>query len=226
MKRIGCLHAHHSNIDLIEEALHAFDVELVHFVEPGLDRLKHDAEFSLQDSEKKVLETIGWVSRCHVDAILVTCTYFTGLLHDDSRQLGVPVIKIDEPLNELLIGQEGSAVFVFTNPATVAGTMAQFERFAAGKGNGIFAEAKLLPGTFELIMQGRKEEYVQAVTEGLQRIAMEQPEACIVAAQLSMVPAARQVAALAGNKGIRIVNQLDALTGCLVKQLSIARRSR
>ncbi|MGM0711333.1 hypothetical protein ACWKW1_16765 [Brevibacillus parabrevis] len=36
MKRIACLHAHHSNIALLADAFAAFDVELVPFVDPGI----------------------------------------------------------------------------------------------------------------------------------------------------------------------------------------------
>jgi hypothetical protein len=35
-KRIGCLHAHYSNIEYIEEAFSAYEVEFIHFVDPGL----------------------------------------------------------------------------------------------------------------------------------------------------------------------------------------------
>lgn len=36
MITIGCFHAHYSNIALVEETLAPYEVELVHYVDPGL----------------------------------------------------------------------------------------------------------------------------------------------------------------------------------------------
>ena len=46
MSTIACFHAHHSNISLIEQALTSYNIELIHYVDPGLDRLKHDEDFN------------------------------------------------------------------------------------------------------------------------------------------------------------------------------------
>ena len=35
-KKLGCLHAHYSNIEYIENAFSPYNIELVHFVDPGL----------------------------------------------------------------------------------------------------------------------------------------------------------------------------------------------
>ena len=35
-KRLGCLHAHYSNIEYIENAFAPYNIELIHFVDPGL----------------------------------------------------------------------------------------------------------------------------------------------------------------------------------------------
>jgi len=98
MTKIGCFHAHYSNIEHIERALGHLGVECIHFVDPGLDRMKRDADFSGEMVEKKVAETLEWISRCHVDAILVTCTFFTAVIQPELHRYAIPVIKIDEPL--------------------------------------------------------------------------------------------------------------------------------
>lgn len=45
-RKLGCYHAHYSNIEHIEKALGSYDIELVHFVDPGLDRIKNDSDFT------------------------------------------------------------------------------------------------------------------------------------------------------------------------------------
>ncbi|MDF2815344.1 MAG: hypothetical protein K0Q81_1544, partial [Paenibacillus sp.] len=99
MTTIGCFHAHYSNIEHIEKALAAYEVELVHFVDPGLDRMKKDADFNNDTAEQKVIETMDWISKCHVDAILITCTFFTAVLQEELlNRYSIPIIKLEEPL--------------------------------------------------------------------------------------------------------------------------------
>ncbi|MEK1830311.1 hypothetical protein AAAC51_18170 [Priestia megaterium] len=51
-KRLGCFHAHHSNIEHIEKALKPYNIELIHFVDPGLDRIKMDSNFTEEVAQK------------------------------------------------------------------------------------------------------------------------------------------------------------------------------
>ncbi len=53
-KRLGCFHAHHSNIEHIEKALKPYNFELIHFVDPGLDRIKMDSNFTEEVAQKKL----------------------------------------------------------------------------------------------------------------------------------------------------------------------------
>jgi hypothetical protein len=223
MTTIGCFHAHYSNIEHIEKALAAYEVELVHFVDPGLDRMTKDADFNNDTAEQKVIETMDWISKCHVDAILITCTFFTAVLQKELlNRYSIPIFKLEEPLFHDICGIKKPVILVFTNPNTVEGTLQQLKYYSAVIGKGIQVEAQLLDHTFELIMQGRKQEYIAAVTGGLSRIAAEHSDHHIVAAQLSMVPAAEQVELLTGRC---IGNSLAALAGHLERNLSLKHRT-
>lgn len=190
---IGCYHAHYSNIDYIRQAMEPYDVELVHFVDPGLDRRKTDADFPLERVQARIAETIAWVGSSHVDAVLVTCTFFTA--HMDDRGGGllpVPIVKIDDPLFEAICECPRPPMLVFTNPATVRGTLDRLADYARAKGKPLAFQPRLLEGTFELLMQGKKEAYTDIVAEGLGALAMEHPELQVWAAQLSMAAAAEK----------------------------------
>ncbi|MDR6551662.1 hypothetical protein [Paenibacillus qinlingensis] len=191
MKRIGCFHAHHSNIEHIDNALFDLGVELIHFVDPGLDRIKQDPGFTTEIAQKKVLETLDWIANCHVDAILITCTFFTAIYQEDLYRYAIPIIKIDDPLFEEICESKQPTVVAFTNPNTVQGTMKQLAAYAQKKGKALEAAPALLDNTFDLIMQGKKTAYIQAVSQGLTQLIEENPGKRVVAAQLSMVPAAR-----------------------------------
>lgn len=208
MKRIGCFHAHHSNIELIDNALRSLDVELIHFVDPGLDRIKMDADFTTEIVEKKVLETLDWIAKCHVDAILITCTFFTAIYKEEVHHFPIPIIRIDDPLFAAICQMNQPTIVAFTNPNTVQGTMNQLAAYAQKKGKAIEVAPALLENTFDLIMQGKKSEYIQAVSLGLIQLLEENPTQRVVAAQLSMVPAA-QAAATQTNRSVG--SQLDSL---------------
>ena len=54
-KRLGCLHAHYSNIEYIENALSPYDIELIHFVDPALMyRVTSDGKFQNQTLKIKL----------------------------------------------------------------------------------------------------------------------------------------------------------------------------
>jgi hypothetical protein len=229
MMTIGCFHAHYSNIALIEEALAPYEVELVHYVDPGLDRLKHDADFSEAFTREKVTQTLQWIAHCHADAILVTCTLFAAVLEQETQHVPVPVVGIDDPLLQEMKRVPGRYILAFTNPATIEGTMARVNQVLQQddenrQRNGIEtveAEAILIPGTFELIMRGDKEGYLATVIAGLQQIAEQSPGSTVVAAQLSMAPAAARVTA---DTGMLIFSPLASLSAYLEKKLSLAHR--
>ncbi|MDR6721249.1 hypothetical protein [Paenibacillus sp. 2003] len=229
MITIGCFHAHYSNIALIEETLAPYEVELVHYVDPGLDRLKHDADFSEVVIHEKVAQTLQWIAECHADAILVTCTLFATVLEQEATQVPVPVIGIDDPLLQEMRRVPGDYIIAFTNPATVDGTMARVNQALQQEDeNGQLhvaktsqTEAVCIPGTFELIMRGDRQGYIEAVREGLQQIAEQYPGKRVVAAQLSMAPAAAQVTI---DRGIPIHSPLALLAEYLEKNLGVVRQ--
>jgi hypothetical protein len=215
-KKIGCFHAHYSNIEHIEQALRRYEVELIHFVDPGLDRRKADADFTNEAAQKKIKETLDWIANCHVDAILITCTFFTASLQQkDIAAYLIPIIKIDEPLFHDVCGSDKPLIMVFTNPNTVKATMDQLHHVASLRGVELEAESVLLDHTFELIMQGKKEAYIEAVTDGLHQVMQNNPGKTVFAAQLSMGPAAERV-----NTG----HPLQSLATYLAEALQLKRK--
>ncbi|MED1725799.1 hypothetical protein [Brevibacillus parabrevis] len=64
MKRIACLHAHHSNIALLADAFAAFDVELVPFVDPGILLQSTGAVApAVEQAHAKLRDHLQWMSQ-------------------------------------------------------------------------------------------------------------------------------------------------------------------
>ncbi|KOP80994.1 hypothetical protein AMS59_00680 [Lysinibacillus sp. FJAT-14745] len=187
-KTLGCLHAHYSNIEYIEQAFQNIEkVELVHFVDPGLIQQvsKGTGELAF-----KVKEQLEWMESCDMDAILITCTNYIALLEEEQLELSIPIVKIDEPFFETVCEEEQPQTILFTNPETVEGTMNRLQQYALLHEKSINAEVKVIDNTFELIIQGKKDAYNNAIIQALHDVAGEQQH--ISVAQLSMVEAARQ----------------------------------
>ncbi|MGE7674611.1 hypothetical protein ACQKMV_13675 [Lysinibacillus sp. NPDC094403] len=187
-KKLGCLHAHHSNIEYIEQAFQNIEnVELVHFVDPGLIQQVSKGTDRLAS---KVKEQLEWMEGCNMDAILITCTNYIALLEEEQLELSIPIIKIDEPFFETICEEKQPQTILFTNPETVEGTMNRLQQYALLHEKSINTKIIVIDNTFELIMQGRRDAYNNAIVQTLHDVAGEQQH--ISVAQLSMVEAARQ----------------------------------
>ncbi|MFJ7186153.1 aspartate/glutamate racemase family protein [Lysinibacillus xylanilyticus] len=203
-KNLGCLHAHHSNIEYIEQAFQNIEkVELVHFVDPGLIQQisKNTDELAF-----KVKEQLEWMESCDMDAILITCTNYIALLGEEQMELSIPIIKIDEPFFEALCEEKQPQTILFTNSETVEGTMNRLQQYALLHEKSINTKVKVIEKTFELIIQGKKDAYNNAIIQALHDVVGEQQH--ISVAQLSMVEAARQ---FEKESGVTIIHPLKLL---------------
>lgn len=219
--KLGCLHAHYSNIEYIENALSPYDIELIHFVDPALMyRVTSDENFKEADAQNKVKEQIEWIAQCNVDAILITCTNYIAILQEEQLSISVPIIKIDEPYFEYICNIQQPQTILFTNPATVNGTMERLNQYAYNHQKSIDIEVIVINNTFELIMKGLKQEYNQEISKFLSKIIKE--DKVISVAQLSMVEASKEVEYMTSKT---IINPLDTLISSIVNQLKMDKKS-
>jgi aspartate/glutamate racemase len=221
-KRLGCLHAHYSNIEYIQNALSPFNIELIHFVDPALMyRVTFDENYQESDAQNKVKEQIEWIAQCNVDAILITCTNYIAILQEDQLSISVPIIKIDEPFFDVICNIEQPQTILFTNPATVEGTMERLKHYAYNHHKSLDLEVMVINNTFELIMQGLKEEYNLEISKFLNQIINEKK--VISVAQLSMVDASQQVE---DKTSKTIINPLKTLVSSIVNQLELGEENQ
>jgi aspartate/glutamate racemase len=222
-KKLGCLHAHYSNIEYIENALSPYNIELIHFVDPALMyRVTSDENFQESDAQNKVKEQIEWIAKCNVDAILITCTNYIAILKEDQLSISVPIIKIDEPFFDSICNIQQPQTILFTNPATVKGTVERIKHYANNHQKSLDLEVIVLNNTFDLIMQGLKEEYNQEISNFLNQIIKDEKKVISVA-QLSMVDASQHVE----DKTFKtIINPLNTLVSSIVNQLELEKKNQ
>lgn len=219
--RIGCLHAHHSNIAYIDKALALLEAEPLHFVDPGLvHRIASDPAFTADHASQKIREQLAWIAGCNTDALLITCTNYIAAMKETDSPPGLPVVKIDEPFFAELCANDTPKRLVFTNPATVNGTLARLAAFAKTANWQPHIATEVIPDSFELVMQGKQQAYRDVVREHLidlqQRLGWREQ---IWAAQLSMVDAANEAVQKTGQKIGDPLNPLARSLERLVSEL-------
>lgn len=214
-KRLGCLHAHYSNIEYIERTFqNDEDMELIHFVDPGV---MQQISKGMDNVVRKVREQIEWIASCGVDAILITCTNYIALLQDDAAfDSSIPIIMIDEPYFESICNVQQPITILFTNPLTVEGTMARLHQYAKQHEKSVTVVAKVIEHTFDLIMQGKKEAYSDAILQTL--LSLTDEHRLISVAQLSMVDAAQQ---FEEQTAISVIHPLKPLVAVVKKSIGI-----
>lgn len=213
--QIGFLHSHHSNIEAVESGLCHLKLQAVHFVEPGLlHRITTDPTFTEEAARQRLQSNLNWISGCDLGAVVVTCTTYTALLGEHPGQ--IPVIPIDEPFFAEVCATSGEQLLLFTNPATVEGTMRRLRSYASSAGASPQVEPVLVPDSFHLFMAGETAEYTARVAEAL-REASARTTAKISVAQLSMMTAAEQVSAeqVSAEQGGAIAHPMNALAARL-----------
>jgi hypothetical protein len=215
--RIGCLHAHYSNIDYIDKELASDDLELVHFVDPGLMyRISTATNLDSAGIQERVISQLEWISQSKVDAILITCTNYIALLKEDQTEIPVPIFKIDEPFFSYVTDVEEPQILLFTNPATVDGTMQRLNEYSSRQGKSLDIEVRVIENTFDLIMQGKKEQYEAEVSMYIKGLLQTAGNKVISVTQLSMVDSARNVEA---EMNVRVPNPLSALKAYMEEAL-------
>ncbi|WJQ79722.1 hypothetical protein [Brevibacillus brevis] len=211
MTRIACLHGHYSNISLLSDAFAVFEVELLHFVDPGL--LLQNAGIPVHTTEQaqaKLREQLNWMQSCAVDAIVITCTQYAALVTPEVEATAtVPLFTIDGPFFHELARHPEPQVLLFSNPATVQPTMERLVKLAHSHNLHPEVQVSLVENAFALLMENKQEAYREAIKDALYQLFQTFPDQPIAVAQLSMVPVADQ---FAKENGCKISHPLHSLT--------------
>lgn len=98
--------------------------------------------------------------------------------------------------------------------------MERLQQYANYRQKSLDIEVTVINNTFELIMQGQKQEYNKEISKYLHKLIKE--DKAISVAQLSMVDASKEVE-LKTSKSI--INPLDTLISYIVRELKIEKKS-
>jgi hypothetical protein len=200
---------HHSNIAYVDSILDAERIEALHFVDPGLMRqITPDPGFGADEAREQVRRQLAWMASCGLDAIMITCTNYIAMLPEEPPTAEIPVIMIDEPFFAFLLEQPSPHLLVFTNPATVPGTLSRFRDYALRASREAEIDVEVIDGAFELLMAGKTDAYAEVVASRLREVARGGIYRSLSVGQLSLTASANAVSA---ESGVPIGNPLAPL---------------
>jgi Asp/Glu/hydantoin racemase len=141
---------------------------------------------------RRVVEHIASAEAAGADFILVTCSSIGAAVEAAAPLIGVPVLRVDQPMADKAV-QTGKRIGVIaTLPTTLAPTADLIRRRAASAGKQVELTTKLCEGAFDALMSGDSAKHDATVAAALKELAFKVD--VIVLAQASM---ARVVGTLA-----------------------------
>ena len=214
MIRLHCLHAHPSNQSYIEDVFGDTDLALYHTVDSSfIERATQDPTFDHHKQQAYAINKL--MQEDKADLTLLTCTQYIAALGDQQHLFKQPIVPIDEPVFELICEKKESLQLVFSNPATVEGTMKRLESYAKDRGKQIDAEVIVMEDVFHLCLNGDMQAYEEQIKKQLRRCMKKSGDICVM--QLSMVRASQQ---MEEETGVPIIHPLSPLKQFVYQTIS------
>jgi len=185
--RVACVHTAVSTIGVVTPLFHELlpEAELVHFVD---DAAVRDAVALGKVDDRltrRLCNLYASAELAGAEAILLCCSTVGETAEVGARLVGIPIVRIDEPMAEqgVALGQKIALV------ATVASTLEPSTRLvrqaAARVGKQVQVVPYLCEGAFEALGRGDLDAHDQTVTTAVRRLAGEVD--VVLLAQASML---------------------------------------
>lgn len=127
------------------------------------------------------------------DYIMVTCSSIGPAVEAGAKLMGVPVLRVDQPMADKAVGAGKKIGVIATLSTTLEPTADLIQRRAAIAGKQIELTSKLVEGAFEALMAGNGATHDAKVAAALQELS--QQVEVIVLAQASMARVVDSLAA-------------------------------
>jgi Asp/Glu/hydantoin racemase len=190
------------------------DVEIYHIVDESLLKNTIREGAPSPATYRRLAEYLHGAEEAGADVVLVTCSSMGPCVEAARPMIGIPVIRVDEPMAEKAV-QTGTRIGVAATLATTLKPTAELvERKAALTGEKHTITSKLCEGAFEAVVSGDTSTHDRIVSQSLRELDAKTD--VIVLAQASMArildtmkPGEMHVPVLSSPRlGVQYVSQL------------------
>lgn len=131
------------------------------------------------------------------DLIVFTCSSTSPAIDIARQVVGVPILKIDDPLYAEACSAPGRIGLICTTASTVGPSRALFDEHAGASGHALTAASVLCGAAFDALVAGRRDDHDRLVTDAATALAGRVDR--IVLAQASLAHLAEPLAAALGK---------------------------
>ena len=205
-KMVGLVHTTRLVLEQVHEAIERTDEDIVisHVLDEGILR-------SLAQEGTITSEIVAWLTKMvsaaeqgGADLAIVSCSSLSPCVDEVRSKVGIPVLKVDEPMMEYAIKNAPRIGLLMTNPTTEKPSRQLFEQTADRLGKKPLLSTILCPNAFAMLASGDKEGHDREVVESIETLLKETE--MVMLAQISM---ARVKSSLNENVKDRVLSSLD-----------------
>lgn len=146
------------------------EAEVFHILNESLlqDLLKNGPSAAIT---RRIVQQAMLAADADVDLVVFTCSSSSPAIDHARTMIGVPVIKIDDPMAREAACSGGRIAIVCTTQSTMTPSRGLIEAHAAELGTTPSIEVRLVEGAFDALRAGRRAEHDALVTSAAQEIA-------------------------------------------------------
>jgi len=195
MRRLAMLHTVGLLVDRFKALLAGAvpdDVDIVHMLDESLlrDLMREGPRPAIA---RRVVSLATQAADAGAGLIVFTCSSTSPAIDTARQVIGVPILKIDDPMAARAVASGTRIGVVCTASSTKGPSEALIRAHAAEVGKAIAVDALLVPGAFDALQAGRRDTHDALVTEAARAVAARND--VLVLAQASLAHLAEPLAA-------------------------------
>ncbi len=217
MGLIGLVHTTRLVIDPVHEAITGSvqDITVNHVLDEGILR-------RLAALGRITPEIVDWLTRMvtaaesgGADLAVVSCSSLSPCVNEVRNRVGIPVLKVDEPMMEFAIQNGDRIGLIMTNPTTQEPSQILFQEVSERLGKKVVLIPKLCPDAFAKLNSGDTNGHDAEVVQGIEELLRETD--LVMLAQISIARVKRSIDD--GDRN-RVLSSLDFIGAKTTEVLS------
>ncbi len=217
MGLVGLVHTTRLVIDPIHEAVAGSlpDVSINHVLDEGILRRLSALGMITPEIVDWLTRMVASAERAGSDLVVVSCSSLSPCVNEVRSRVGIPVLKVDEPMMEYAIQNGNRIGLIMTNPTTQEPSRRLFREVSERLGKEAILVPKLCPDAFAKLNSGDTAGHDSEVVQGIEELLRETD--LVMLAQISI---ARVKRILDDGVKDRVLSSLDFIGAKATELLS------
>ena len=194
-KKLGLIHTSATLVPVFQELTDKYlagkDIKVFNIVDDSLIKNTIERGVLTPDTSRRAVNYVASAEEAGADFILVTCSSIGPAVETAATLVGVPVLRVDQPMADKAVQMGRKIGVVATLPTTLKPTSDLVRRRAVLAGKEIELTSRLCEGAFDALMGGDPKYHDASVASALKELS--QQVDVILLAQASMARVVNQL---------------------------------